>query len=125
MQLLCYPMALQPNLDLGRFNPPPPNISILCRPSPVLAFQHTLSNPVNCFYPSSSGPSNWSFPFYISFQCFLRRPFVLHPQQVAHLLESSQSDTLGYLHFLVQIIDFVVRPVSKLSVSQHRSTDFP
>ena len=32
------PMALQPNLGLGLFNPPLPSISVLCRPSPVLEF---------------------------------------------------------------------------------------
>jgi hypothetical protein len=32
------PMAQQPNLGLGHFNPPPPSISILCQPSSVLAF---------------------------------------------------------------------------------------
>jgi len=40
-------MALQPNLDLGLFNPPPPGISILCRPSSVPAFQYPLNVPVH------------------------------------------------------------------------------
>ena len=41
-------MAVEPNLDLGLFNPPPPAISILCPPSPVPAIQHPLTNPVHC-----------------------------------------------------------------------------
>ena len=45
-------------------------------------------------YPCFSGPSNRSSSFYVSFHCFPRRPFVLHPQHVAHALGSSQSKIL-------------------------------
>ena len=88
-------MALQPNLGLGLLNPPTPNISSLCRrPSPVLVFQHPLSIPVHSIYPSSSGHSNWSSPFCVSFQSFLGYPFVLHPHHITHPLVCSQSDIL-------------------------------
>ena len=97
------PMALQPNFGLGLFNPPPPNISVIYRPSPILAFQHPLSIPFHCIYPSSSGSSNRFSPIYVSFQSFLGYPFVLHPHHVTHTLESSQSDILGQLRFLIQI----------------------
>lgn len=44
-----YSMALQPNLGLGFFNPPHPDISIFCRrPTPVPAFQRVLSLSVHC-----------------------------------------------------------------------------
>ena len=60
------PVTLQPKLGLGLFNLPSSNISVLCRPSPILAFQHPLSIPVNCVYPSSSGTCKYSSPFYVS-----------------------------------------------------------
>ena len=50
-------------MALGLFSPPLPIISILCRPSPILALQHPLIILVNGVYPSSSGPSNRSSPF--------------------------------------------------------------
>ena len=50
-------MAVQPNLGLGLFNPPPPAISILCTPSPVPALQYTLTLPC----PLQLTVSFWAF----------------------------------------------------------------
>jgi hypothetical protein len=62
-------MVLQPNVGPSFLNPPPPNISVLCRPSSVLAFQHSFSIPVHCIYPSSSAS-----PFCVPFESFLGYP---------------------------------------------------
>lgn len=46
-----YSIALQPNLGLGFFKPPHPDVSIFCRRlSPVSAFQRVLSLHVHCIY---------------------------------------------------------------------------
>lgn len=37
--------------------------------------------------PSSSGSSNWSSTFCLSFQCFLEHTFVLHPSRMTHPLD--------------------------------------
>lgn len=68
--------------QLGLFNPPPPGTSILCWLSAVPAFQHPLTIPVRCTYLSSSGFSNWSSPFDVTFQCFLGHPFILNPHSL-------------------------------------------
>lgn len=72
-------VALQPNLGLGLLNPPSPNITILCRPYPVLALQHPLINSAHCIIPPSSGPSNWSALSYLSFRCYLGTPSTFIP----------------------------------------------
>ena len=63
-------VALHSNLGLGLFNLAPTSISILCRPSPILAFQHTLSILASCIYPSSCGPSTGLVPSVYPFSSF-------------------------------------------------------
>ena len=63
-------VALHSNLGLGLFNLAPTSISILCRPSPIVAFQHTLSILASCIYPSSCGPSTGLVPSVYPFSSF-------------------------------------------------------
>ena len=60
-------------------------------------------------------------PLYVSFESFLGYPFVLQTHHMTHPLESSQSDILCHLHFLIRIINFIIIPVSPLFVIQHGS----
>jgi len=43
-KLSSSPEVLEPTLGLGLLNPLPPDISILCQPSPIPAFQHPLTS---------------------------------------------------------------------------------
>jgi hypothetical protein len=86
------PTALQPNLGLGFFNPPPSNISAFCRSSPVLAFYSTLSILINYFIHLRLG---------LPFLAFLRNLSFLnncvYPFQLTFFLLGTLLGTLSVL----------------------------